>query len=151
MNIRSKVTTVVAAAAATWAVAVSPAAAVSAEYDVTESTTGGAALQFSACKVASFGQGCFAPNGEWFSVEDDKADGHSPVVYWELYTKDNAGDFTVRSRFGFIWHNAGNGTIGYQNKSYPEGLKVKFQLCLGEHPDRQVYGDTCTSMVTATS
>lgn len=143
--------TVVAAAAAAWAVAISPACAVSAEYDVTESTTGGTTLQFTACRVASYGQSCFAPTGEWFSVEDDKADGHSPVVYWELYKKDSAGDFTVRTRFGYIWHNGGNGTIGYQNKSFPEGLKVEFQLCLGEHPTRTVWADTCTSVAKVTS
>ncbi|QIY73423.1 hypothetical protein HEP84_34065 [Streptomyces sp. RLB1-33] len=151
MKSRSKFMTVVAAAAAAWAVAVSPASAASAETDVTESSTGGTALTFSACRVSSYGQGCFAPNGDWFSVEDGKADGHSAVVYWELYKKDSAGNFTVLTRWGTIWNTRGNGTIGYQNKTFPDGLKVKFQLCVGEYADLAVDANTCTSMVTTAS
>ncbi|MFD8218022.1 hypothetical protein ACFV2U_30985 [Streptomyces sp. NPDC059697] len=151
MKSRSKFMTVVAAAAAAWAVAVSPASAASAETDVTESSTGGTALTFSACRVSSYGQGCYAPIGDWFSVEDGKADGHSAVVVWDLYKKDSAGNFTVLTRWGTIWNNRGNGTIGYQNKTFPDGLKVKFQLCVGEYADLAVDASTCTSTVTTAS
>ncbi|MFF4537973.1 hypothetical protein [Streptomyces aureus] len=129
--------TVIAAAAAAWAVAISPAAAVTTEKDVTSSDNG--THQYSACRVASYGQACFAPDGEWFSVEDDQADSKSVVVIWELYGKDLAGHYTDLLRRGYIWHTMGNGTIGYQNKSFPENLRVSFLVCRGKYAE-----GTCT-------
>ncbi|MEU1194719.1 hypothetical protein ABZ446_00650 [Streptomyces sp. NPDC005813] len=139
--------TVAAATAAAWAIAVSPASAITAEYDVTDSDSGGYAHQFDACRVTSYGQGCFAEYGEWFSIEDTDADGKSPVIVWYLYQKDNAGDYTDLTRFGYIWHTDGNNTEGWQNKSFTDGLRLEFKLCLGEHTTRTIPSSTCTSLV----
>lgn len=150
MKRRSQFMAVVAAAAAAWAVAVLPAAAVSAEHDHTDVDSGGS-HGFDACRVASYGQGCFAEYGEWFSVDDYAADGKSPVVMWELYDRDYAGDFTDRVRFGYIWHSMGANELGWQNKSFTDGLQLRFKLCLGDHTDHAIPSSTCTSWVYTTA
>jgi hypothetical protein len=147
MKRRSKLATVAATAAAAWALTVMPAAAITYEHDHTDSDSGGYSHSFDACRVTSYAQGCFAGYGEWFSVDDYAADGKSPVVRWELYDRDNAGDFTVKTRHGAIFHSMGAGKLGWQDKTFTDGLRLRFQLCLGDHDTHTVSSSTCTSWV----
>ncbi|MFE1290847.1 hypothetical protein [Streptomyces sp. NPDC058751] len=85
-------------------------------------------------------QGCFRPDGEWFSILDREADGHSAVIVWRLVNNEEV----VRN--GSIWHTAGaNPPVWrYQNKSFPEHYIVEFKVCIGEASNHDVWSDTCS-------
>ncbi|MFP1629956.1 hypothetical protein ACLB9X_33550 [Streptomyces sp. 5K101] len=89
-----------------------------------------------------YAAGCFAPEGDWFLLDDKRADGYSVVVSWQLY---NA--FDVMQRSGFIWYSEGEGAgYGYENMDFYEGYGwyVHFKACRGNHSTHDVHLSTCS-------
>ncbi|MFB8353019.1 hypothetical protein [Streptomyces niveus] len=88
------------------------------------------------CAETSSARGCFYHDGDWFSVSDLKSDGHSAVVYWQL----------TNGRWGYIWNNAGNATMRYKNKDFPEDMDVEIWACTGEWGTKEITPGSCSSM-----
>lgn len=79
------------------------------------------------CNPNCYASASFNPDGETFTVHDNKADGHSAIGY--LYTWS-----------GGAWHlhgsvlnsNGANGSAVTANYSIAEGTDVTFDVCLYE-------------------
>ncbi|MFI9255235.1 hypothetical protein [Streptomyces sp. NPDC053069] len=81
--------------------------------------------------------GCYDPEGDWFLIQDEKADGYSAVVTWEV------GD-----RWGDIFNADGAAAKRYMNKNFPEGATVRFRICLGHWDTKLVTSGTCSGWVS---
>ncbi|MFH8350592.1 hypothetical protein [Streptomyces sp. NPDC018045] len=84
--------------------------------------------------------GCFWDDGDWFMIEDTGLDGHSAVVDWELLRGS--------SRFGGIFNASGFATTRYKNKNFPEGLTLRFRVCLGDWDTKTIIAGKCSRWMT---
>lgn len=114
------------------------------EHDVANRKTGGPTYSWT-CTSNKYAQACFAEAGEWFHLYDNRKDGLSPAVEWQVVHRNNGNP--VKHRQGWIWHLAGADKVRLKNKSFPEET-TWFRVCAGDHGDKGVPGTvdraTCT-------
>lgn len=118
-----RILTVIAATAGAVALLSSPASAINWEYDNATGLNSSSDGPFTWLHTDDV-SGAFAPDGDWFFLADNRADGHGTLVDWRL--KNSSGTLV---RGGQIKMTLGAGEIRYQNKDFAEGYKLTWRVC----------------------
>lgn len=134
-------------AAASTLLASTPSAAVTWEVDHATATTWPSGTDPHKCSSNSAGWGCFRPGGDWFAVADLLTDKHSVVVRWKTFDPDT----NALHRQGTIWNSAGTNTIRYQNKNFPEGDRIEWEICTGDWDKLEIVAGSCAGYTGATA
>lgn len=139
---KSRIATVVGAAAAATMLTISTAFAVDGnEVASATSTTSNGPWECAYHTTPSYA--CFAEDGDWFKIADLDKDGNSQVAQWYLVRP--ADDFTVRA--GAIWNTDGYLTTRYKNKDFAEGYIVHWRVCDGNWGTKDIYENSCGAWV----
>ncbi|MFF9915673.1 hypothetical protein [Streptomyces sp. NPDC013457] len=77
----------------------------------------------------------FTADGEWVSIIDEEADGHSAVAIVDV----NTGTPSTYT----LWNAQGAGTQKLYDFDLPEGTPVAIQACTGEYGTKTVIWSSC--------
>ncbi|MGW1230261.1 hypothetical protein [Streptomyces sp. NPDC001515] len=139
----SRIATVVGGAVAATLLSITSSSAITVENDVAGTTVWPSGTGTSdRCGSNSSAMACFRPNGDWFMIVDQKADGHSAVVRWTTYDANT----NARHRTGLIWNKGGANAYRYMNKNFAEGDYLEFDVCAGEYGATYVIENTCNTV-----
>ncbi|MGW8889170.1 hypothetical protein [Streptomyces sp. NPDC055749] len=114
-------------------------AATAAALSATMSTSALASNQGNAYGDNGLGYGYFESTGDWFYINDTKADGHSAVLVWEA----SGG----RSNDEWDTDGSNNGWTAV-NRDLPEEDTVQYRVCWGEWSTQYINYDSCGAWET---
>ncbi|MGV9314941.1 hypothetical protein ACWDR0_22560 [Streptomyces sp. NPDC003691] len=80
------------------------------------------------------GAGYFKSHGDYFYINDLKADGHSAVIQWRTSTR-SGDDWDV---------NGANNGWTVVNRNFPELSVLQYRVCWGEWSTQYIHGPSCS-------
>ncbi|MFC9755578.1 hypothetical protein [Streptomyces sp. NPDC056921] len=138
---KKRIATVIAASMGAFALLSTQAFAITWETDVATATSSSSGGPWTWLKTDDVGA-AFAAAGDWFFISDNRADGMSADVQWQL--KNSSGTLV---RGGSIWMKEGAGDSRYKNKDFTEGYKLTWRVCRG----KGTWVEHCSSYKTQTA
>ncbi|MER7046388.1 hypothetical protein [Streptomyces jumonjinensis] len=88
------------------------------------------------------GKGYFTSYGDYFSIMDTAADGHSAVIHWKSSSGRESDEWDI--------DGADNGWT-VVNRNLPEEDTVQYRACWGEWGNQYIHQDSCSSWVTTSA
>jgi hypothetical protein len=87
---------------------------------------------------------CYSDLGDWLEITDQKADGSSAVMDWEIRDAQNRV-----VRYGSTFNADGVGAVRYKNKDFPESnTTIRFRACLGHWSTKTITAGTCSAWMS---
>ncbi|WP_328889133.1 hypothetical protein [Streptomyces sp. NBC_00316] len=144
---KSRIAVTLGGAVAATVLTISTASAITLEVDVAGTTPWPGGAVTARCASTEEAVGCFRSDGDWFSLVDQKSDGHSVVIRWATYDPKS----NVMQREGIIWNTAGLNAYRYMNKNLAEGDFLEFSMCAAEWSTKHIIENTCAGTTSATA